>query len=85
MLARPLPVPAVSPRDLALILLVCVAWARNFLISAHALREIPPFLFTAVRFALLAVPLVVLLRAPAPGNGRGCSPRACASACCISD
>lgn len=68
-----------SPRDLALILLVCVAWALNFLVSAHALREIPPFLFTAVRFGLLAVPLVFLLRAPASGQW----PRLLAACLCI--
>lgn len=56
------------PRDIVLLLLICVAWAVNFLTSALALREIPPFLFTALRFALLAVPLVFLLRRPAPGQ-----------------
>lgn len=55
-------------RDLPLVLLVCAAWAVNFLTSAHALREIPPFLFTAVRFAMLALPLAFFLRAPAPGQ-----------------
>ena len=42
------------PRDLVLVLLVCLTWAGNFLTSALALREIPPVLFTALRFALLA-------------------------------
>ncbi|WP_457095327.1 DMT family transporter [Lysobacter sp. P5_B9] len=55
-------------RDIALVLLVCVAWALNFLISALALREIQPFLFTAVRFALLALPLAFFLKRPAPGQ-----------------
>lgn len=66
-------------RDLLLVLLVCVAWAGNFLTSALALREIPPFLFTALRFALLALPLVFVLRAPAPGQW----PRLVASCLCI--
>lgn len=57
-----------SPRDIALLLLICLAWAINFLTSALALREIPPFLFTALRFALLALPLVFLLKRPAPGQ-----------------
>ena len=46
-----------SPRDLGLVLLICVAWAFNFLTSAHALREIPPFMFTALRLGLLVAVL----------------------------
>lgn len=57
-----------SPRDVSLLLLICVVWAFNFLTSAFALREIPPFLFTALRFALLALPLVLVLKRPAPGQ-----------------
>ncbi|WP_233580119.1 DMT family transporter [Luteimonas sp. 100069] len=68
-----------SPRDLILVLVVCVAWALNFLVSASALREIPAFLFSALRFALLAVPLVWLLRPPAPGQW----PRLIAVCLCI--
>jgi O-acetylserine/cysteine efflux transporter len=66
-------------RDIALVLLVCVAWALNFLVSALALREIPPFLFTAVRFALLALPLGFFLKRPAPGQW----PRLVAVALCV--
>lgn len=55
-------------RDIVLVLLICVAWAGNFLTAALALREIPPFLFTALRFALLALPLVFWLKRPAPGQ-----------------
>ena len=57
-----------SPRDIVLVLLICIAWALNFLTSALAMREIPPFLFTALRFALLALPLVFFLKRPAPGQ-----------------
>jgi O-acetylserine/cysteine efflux transporter len=67
------------PRDIALILLVCLAWAINFLTSALALREIPPLLFTALRFALLALPLAFFLRRPAAGQW----PRLIAVALCI--
>ncbi|MFC4726741.1 DMT family transporter [Coralloluteibacterium thermophilus] len=56
------------PRDVALILLVCLAWGGNFLTSAYALREIPPFLFTALRLALLSVVLLPFLRRPEPGQ-----------------
>lgn len=57
-----------SRRDLSLLLVICVAWALNFLTSALALREIPPFLFTALRFGLLAMPLVFMLKRPSPGQ-----------------
>jgi O-acetylserine/cysteine efflux transporter len=53
-----------SPRDLLLVLVVCVVWAGNFLTSAYALREIPPFLFTAVRLAILALLLGAFTRMP---------------------
>jgi O-acetylserine/cysteine efflux transporter len=66
-------------RDIVLVLLICVAWAFNFLTSALAMREIPPFLFTALRFALLAVPLVFFLKRPAPGQW----PRLLAVALCV--
>ncbi|MBW8807816.1 MAG: EamA family transporter [Lysobacter sp.] len=66
-------------RDIALLLLVVVAWAINFLTSALSLREIPPFLFTALRFALLAVPLVFVVKRPAPGQW----PRLIAVCLCI--
>jgi O-acetylserine/cysteine efflux transporter len=63
--------PPVTPmplRDLMLALLVCVAWAGNFLTSALALREMPPLLFTGLRLALLALMLGAFLRRPAPGQ-----------------
>ncbi len=67
------------PRDLALVLIIALAWAGNFLTSALALREVPPFLFTALRFALLAVPLLFWLKRPASGQW----PRLLASCLCI--
>ena len=57
-----------STRDYGLVLLICVAWAFNFLTSAHALREIPPFMFTALRLALLVAVLAPFVRPPAPGQ-----------------
>src|SRR5690606_37801674 len=53
-----------GPRDLALALLICLCWAFNFLTSAHALQEIPPFLFTALRMAIVVALLLHLLRLP---------------------
>ncbi len=49
-------------------MVVVVAWAVNILTSALALREVPPFLYTALRFALLALPLLPLLRLPPRGQ-----------------
>lgn len=69
---------SLPPRDLALVLIVCVVWAGNFLTSAWALREIPPFLFTAVRLAILALVLGPFMRLPP----RGQWPRLLAVALC---
>jgi O-acetylserine/cysteine efflux transporter len=66
-------------RDITLLLLVCLAWAINFLTSALAMREIPPLLFTAVRFVLLALPLLFFLKRPAAGQW----PRLIVVALCI--
>lgn len=57
-----------NTRDLGLVLLIAIVWAFNFLTSAHALREIPPFMFTALRLALLVVVLAPFVRAPPPGQ-----------------
>ncbi len=57
-----------SSRDIVLVLLVCVAWAGNFLTSAYALREVPPFLFTALRFIALGLPLLFWIKRPPPGQ-----------------
>ena len=67
------------PRDLVLVLIICLAWAGNFLTSAHAMREIPPVLFTALRFVLLALPLLYWLKRPAAGQW----PRLIAVALCV--
>jgi len=56
------------PRDLALVLIICLAWAGNFLTSAYAMREIPPVLFTALRFVLLGLPLLFWMKRPAAGQ-----------------
>lgn len=66
-------------RDLLLVFAIILAWAGNFLTSALALREIPPFLFTAVRFTLLVLPLLVLLRRPPAGQW----PRLIAVSLCV--
>lgn len=55
-------------RDLVLVAIIVIAWAGNFLTSAAALREIPPFLFTALRFAILTLVLLPWLKPPSPGQ-----------------
>ena len=55
-------------RDLMLALLICVAWAGNFLLSAMSLREMPPLLFSGLRLGLLGLLLCWFLRRPAPGQ-----------------
>lgn len=57
-----------SPRDGMLLSLICLAWAGNFLSSKLALGEIPPFLFTALRLAVLALLLVWFIKRPPPGQ-----------------
>jgi O-acetylserine/cysteine efflux transporter len=55
-------------RDILLALLICLAWAGNFLASALALEQMPPLLFTAMRLVLLALLLGAFLRRPGPGQ-----------------
>lgn len=48
-----------------LALAVVGAWGTNFVISALALREVPPFMFAALRFGLASLPLLPFVRPPA--------------------
>lgn len=52
-------------RHLLLALLVVSIWGANFVAIKVALRELPPLLLCAVRFTLVAVPLVFLIPRPA--------------------
>ena len=58
------PPEALSRRDFALLLFICVVWALNFLMSALGLREIPPFTFTLLRFVVLLLALAAFMRIP---------------------
>ncbi len=49
-------------RDLGFALLICLAWAGNFLATASAVQHFPPILFTALRLILVLVLLVQFLR-----------------------
>lgn len=66
-------------RDLLLVFTICLVWAVNFLTSAIALKEFPPLLFTALRFAPLALFLIPWMKPPAPGQW----PRLVAVTLCI--
>ncbi len=52
------------PRDLALVMLVVLAWGTNFTAMKLALDELPPLLFVGLRFAIL-VPFMVFFPRPA--------------------
>lgn len=57
------------PRDLALMILVCLIWATNNIMSKLVVSElhVPPLFFTAMRFAIVAlVTLPWLLPMPRP-------------------
>lgn len=53
-----------SPKHLLLALLVMVVWGSNFIAIYIGLKELPPFLFAAIRFGLSALPLVFFLPRP---------------------
>lgn len=55
---------AIAPLHLGLILTVVLVWAFNFIATKTALAEIPPFLLTAMRFALVAVVLLPFVERP---------------------
>lgn len=60
--------PVLGLRDIGLLMLVVMAWAFNFLTSAWAMREVAPFLFTAMRFGLLLIPMLFLMKVPPKGQ-----------------
>jgi O-acetylserine/cysteine efflux transporter len=51
-------------RDLCLILLVCLAWAFNFVAVARGMQQFSPFVFTVLRFAILLALLLPFLKLP---------------------
>lgn len=65
-------------RDLALVGIVCLAWAGNFITSKLALRELSPLLFTGLRLFLLAILLSPFIKRPPLGQW----PRLAAVALC---
>lgn len=55
-----------APRHLALAVLVTVIWGFNFVVIRHGLDHYPPLLLTALRFALAALPALVVPRPALP-------------------
>ena len=54
----------VTPRHLLLGLVVAIVWGVNFVVIDLGLRDTPPLVLVALRFALVAVPLVFIVPKP---------------------
>ena len=54
-------------RDFALLILMCLVWASNNILSKYVVSglEVPPLFYAAARFAILTIILIPFLR-PAP-------------------
>jgi O-acetylserine/cysteine efflux transporter len=55
----------VKPQHTALAVLVAVIWGANFVAIELGLRDVPPLVFVALRFALVAVPAIFFVPKPA--------------------
>ena len=57
----------VNRRDTALAVLVAALWGFNFVVIDWGMGTVPPLLFAAIRFAVVAVPACILVpRPPVP-------------------
>lgn len=56
------------PRALLLILLVCLAWAFNFIAAAQGMQHFSPFVFMVLRFLIVLLVLLPFVRWPPPGQ-----------------
>jgi O-acetylserine/cysteine efflux transporter len=54
----------VRPLHIALAFLIVAVWGTNFVVIKAALRELPPFLFAALRFTACAVPFAFFIARP---------------------
>ena len=54
-------------KDALLALAVAVVWGVNFVAASIGMESVPPLLFAAMRFTLVAIPAVFFVRPP--GNG----------------
>jgi O-acetylserine/cysteine efflux transporter len=55
-------------RDLALIIVICLVWAFNFIVGARGMQHFSPFMFMVVRFAIVLLLLAPFLRLPPAGQ-----------------
>jgi len=58
-----------APQHLLLMLLICAIWGFNFVAAKVGVGQMPPLLFTGLRFLILAAVLIPFLK-PAPGRMR---------------
>lgn len=54
-----------APAHVLLALAVVAIWGSNFVVIKVGLRDLPPFLFAALRFVFCAVPFAAFLKRPA--------------------
>jgi O-acetylserine/cysteine efflux transporter len=52
----------VAPRDLALLIGITLIWGFNLIVSKVGVSELPPVLFTVLRFAIISILLAPFLR-----------------------
>ena len=57
----------VTTKHSALAVLVAIVWGVNFVVIDKGLAGVPPLLLVAIRFALVAVPLVFVVPRPTSG------------------
>jgi O-acetylserine/cysteine efflux transporter len=53
-----------KPSHILMLVLVAAAWGFNFVIIKLGLKDLPPILFSALRFSFAAVPLVFFIKKP---------------------
>jgi len=53
-----------TPTDILIALAVVTIWGVNFVVIKIGLRDLPPVLFTALRFLFAALPLVLFVKRP---------------------
>jgi O-acetylserine/cysteine efflux transporter len=56
--------PTLPFRHLLLALAVIAVWGTNFVVIRHALDDLPPLLFAALRFTLVVLPAIFFFRKP---------------------
>src|SRR3954466_831905 len=54
-----------KPFDILIALIVVIIWGFNFVVIKIGLQDLPPILFSALRFLFAALPLVFFIKRPA--------------------